>query len=306
MTALTTSLLNITTNRPASVLTDDTFVWDSIAFKKNGSKVMSVMAVGASPNTLPAEPSYSHLFDLDGTTHWATPVAFECMLQYCIRTMRAEFSDGVLRETEISRWTNDDLQNSTYEVDVDLQYPGFEKKFTISSTSWDGYGIWLTSVLQGNVTAYVTNNQLESLFPSSEVSRAVWTAMNSSASGFPDLMDNLANGLTQALRSLPYQTPIVGQAFTASSHAIVRWPWLILPAVELIGSLIILIVVLVETRKQRCYSWSNNVLPFFFHGLDERPLNSGICRSQEAMEIEAKKLFVEFRPNEEGGRLVIL
>jgi hypothetical protein len=123
--------------------------------------------------------------------------------------------------------------------------------------------------------------QLTQLSPtSSELIRAIYNAMNSSTTGFPDPIDNLASSLSLNLRTIPYQPPpIPGKAFYPTSHAVVTWQWLILPLFELIGSLIFLIAVMVETRKRGLMPWTNSVLAYFFHGLDERPLKQHVRES---------------------------
>ena len=310
-------MLNITTNREnrQDRLKDESSMssqlsWDPISFAKNGSKLINVFAVGAYPGTLPTQPPG----DYESNPHdkyitFAKPIAFECMLQYCIRTMRAEIISGILHEHEISTWVNDSQIETHSLEDIYLQFPNSREKFRIDAQSHDGIGVWLSRHLTGNVTVqnYLGGDSPQSEPEFSSVTiEGIYRAMNHSADAFPGLMNNLANSLSQQLRTLRYQTPLTGNAFTASSRAVVRWEWLTLPIVELVGSLALLIIVLIETRKHHLHSWSFNVLALFFHGLDERPVDGGIHGSQKAMQQGAKKMFVEFRPREEGGRLVIL
>jgi hypothetical protein len=51
--------------------------------------------------------------------------------------------------------------------------------------------------------------------------------------------------------------------------------------------------------------WTNNLLAYFFHGLDERPVAGEKCLSQDEMEGRAKAMVMEFRQYEDGGRLVV-
>lgn len=126
--------------------------------------------------------------------------------------------------------------------------------------------------------------------------------MNNSATGFTDLMDNLANGLSLNLRELPYQPIAVGQAYTASYIAFVRWWWLALPVFELVASLLFLVVIMVETKRRSMAPWRNDILAAFFYGFDRRPL---VRDSSHGLEEEARQLLATFRQDEEGGgRLV--
>lgn len=301
--AITNAMLNMTTT---SSLANVPTGWDSIAFPNNGSKLMSVFAVGAAPGTIPAQPDANYTEGTMTGNHFATPIAFECLLQMCVRNMRAEFINGSLFETEVSNWTNQSTPLG--EQNIILQPPGSSTTFVATGLALEGIRNWLKQFLTGNVTDNQNSGKwaLDSVFYSSDTMQAFFSATNSSTTGFPDLMDNLANGLSLSLREISYQpSPVLGKAFSPTSHAVVSWPWLILPAFELVGSLVFLIAVMVETRKRGLVPWTNNILAYFFHGLDERPLGQDVRENQDAMEEKARKLLVEFQPQKDGGSLVI-
>jgi hypothetical protein len=118
--------------------------------------------------------------------------------------------------------------------------------------------------------------------------------MNNSVTGFPDLMDNLANSLSLNLRTISYQPPgVKGKAFSSTRHAVVTWWWLALPIFELVTSLMLLITVIVETRRRGLVPWTNNILASLLHGLDERPAGMHI-ESQDDMKNEARSFLMEF------------
>lgn len=112
------ALLNITTTRPIewTMKLDD---WQSIASTQNGSKLMSVFPVGPSPGPFPVQPDVKKTFDPMKGPQFAPPVAYECMLQLCVRNMRAELRNGVLIETEVSTWT-DQSQSRSKSINDDL------------------------------------------------------------------------------------------------------------------------------------------------------------------------------------------
>ncbi|KAK7941343.1 uncharacterized protein PG986_013730 [Apiospora aurea] len=126
--------------------------------------------------------------------------------------------------------------------------------------------------------------------------------MNSSTTGFTDLMGNLANRLSLSLREIPDQPSAIGQSTTALYLAFVRWGWLTLPVFELIGSLLFLVTVMVETKRRRMAPWRNGILAALFHGFDQRPVAHD---GGGGLEGEARQLLAEFRQDDEsGGRLV--
>lgn len=296
-----TAVLNITTDWNQD--------YESIAFPNNGSKLLSVFAVGSAPGTLPSQPDANAIPDPMTGNIFAPPVAFECMLQMCIRNMRAEFINGTLTETEVSRWTNQSQPLRDNGVFI-LQSPTSATTFAATDLAIEGTSQWLSYLLVGNATMIDDNGHWDNSYPpmiSSDLILAMYLAMNRSTTGFPDLMDNLANSLSRNLRTISYQpASIVGSAFYPTSQAVVTWEWLILPLFELIASLAFLIAVMVETRRRGLTPWTNNVLAYFFHGLDERPLGRHVQENQSIMKEEASKLLVEFKPHENGGGLAVM
>ncbi len=311
-------ILNITTNIVEYVVDETsrayvpqyTAPWESIAFSKNESKLFSVFAVGTAPGTGPSyelNQSGSPMTNNSYENGLNAPVAFECMLQWCVRTIRGEFSDGTFRETEISRTPYTHTSTISQNSSVDYEDPTSKQKFSIPAATWYELGYWLSTHLKGNVqnNLGITSEPVP-LNYSSAILEGIFRVMNDSDTAFPGLMDNLANSLSLGLRTLTKDNVAIGNSISSTSHAVVRWPWLILPILELLGSLVLLIIVLRQTKKQGLHSWSNNVLAFFFHGLDERPSDGKVYGSQTDMEDRAKGMLVELQPSQDGGRLVIL
>ncbi|KAK7923474.1 hypothetical protein PG985_007545 [Apiospora marii] len=290
------TVLNMTTSENANTLTRE--FWKSVAFSNNGSQLLSVFAVGSSPGVPPARPD-NHIPDNRVS---ALPVAHECLLQYCLREMRATWTNNTFNETIVYTWTNQS-QGSSY-LTWSSPYVFTSSKtgmtFYIHNDALKTTSNWLTQFLNGSVI--VADSLPGPPFSSTEFSGAVWRAMNSSATGFPDLMDNLANRLSLSLREFPYQPIAVGQSSTASYIAFVRWWWLALPIFELVASLFFLVVIMVETKKAGMAPWRNDILASFFYGFDHRPV---VRDKSHGLEEEARQLLAEFRRDESGGgRLV--
>jgi hypothetical protein len=169
---------------------------------------------------------------------------------------------------------------------------------------------WMTSQFKGKTTI-LTNSlwirDIDGALSDSVTAQIIYNAMNRTRAGFPGVMDNIAASMSLNMRTLPYQpAPVRGRAFSSESHAVVTWPWLILPALELLGSLVFLVAVILESRKANLSPWLNNALAYFFHGLDGQPPQAELSQSQETMEREAKGLLMEFQPHREGGRLMLV
>ncbi|EHK20936.1 uncharacterized protein TRIVIDRAFT_69949 [Trichoderma virens Gv29-8] len=294
--SITNGVLNVST----TITPDD---WSSVAFPHNGSVLISVFAVAAAPGTIPEQPDQTRVPSEKMTGGiYAAPVAFECMLQFCVRNMSAVFANGTLHETVVSVWTNE-TQGIVPENEHYILRPPHAGEFRVLAISKVATGLWLNSLLSGSAHSSLIDS-LESS-ASSDLAQIMRTAMNSSEMGFTDLMDNLANSLSLSLRSASYQpSPIHGKAFAPVSHAVVTWEWLILPAFELVASLVFLVIVMMKTRKAGLVPWTNNILAVFFHGFDQRPMMPGIDEGETAMEKEAHGLLVQFQAREEGGRLI--
>ncbi|KAL7919089.1 hypothetical protein ACQKWADRAFT_315944 [Trichoderma austrokoningii] len=280
--------------------------WDSVAFSNNGSKLIDVFAVAAAPGTIPEQPDQTKADGMMMTgSNYAAPVAYECMLQFCVRTMNATFTNGTLHETVVSTWTNETQEIVPENEHYVLRPPNSSEEFRVTSESKIGTVLWLNYLLVGS--AYSPDLGSLDSASSSDLMRVVRTSMNTSEKGFPDLMDNLANSMSLSLRSAAYQpAPTHGDAFSPVSHAVVTWEWLILPAFELIASLVFLVLVTLRTRKAGLIPWTNNILAVFYHGFDQRPSMSGDDSSESALEEESHGLLVQFQPLEEGGRLAIV
>ncbi|PNP51314.1 hypothetical protein THARTR1_08071 [Trichoderma harzianum] len=277
--------------------------WDSVAFPHNGSVLLSAFAVAAAPGTIPEQPDQTK-FSPDEMVGdmYAAPVAFECMLQFCVRNMSAIFVNGTLRETVASVWTNE-TQGILPQYEHYTFRPPHSDEFRVLGATKDATADWLNFLLVGS--AYSSDVDSLGFAASSDLMRIVRITMNSSETGFPDLMDNLANSLSLSLRSASYQpSPAHGKAFSPMSHAVVTWEWLILPAFELVASLVFLVIVMMRTRKAGLVPWTNNILAVFFHGFDQRPVIHGVDESETAMEKESDGLLVQFQAREEGGRII--
>ncbi|KAI0191629.1 hypothetical protein F4808DRAFT_476059 [Astrocystis sublimbata] len=290
----TNGLMNITTSM------------DSVAFPNNGTVFLNVLAIGLAPGTIPIQNQ---------------PIATECLLQFCIQTKRASFVNGILHDTVISSWTNESQLLSdagAFSGPMALRSPQTGTDFVAPFHAWLSLQIWLYPLFEVDAT---WDNQSVSVYDeqdnavrayaftptfSTPISQAIYEAMNTSSNGFQYKMDNFANILSQSFRTIKYQPPPTrGFAFTPDRQARVVWQWLILPIFELFASLVLLVAVIIETRRRGMVPWGNNALAYIFHGLDERPTGREHDESQVDMKQMARDMRVQFQPRKDGGHLVL-
>ncbi|KAI0184134.1 hypothetical protein EV127DRAFT_375510 [Xylaria flabelliformis] len=291
-------LLNFTTS----------LLWGPVAFNSNSSKLFSMLAVGAPNGTVPIQIGVNDNNDDTAPLPSAPPIALECLLQYCIRTMQASFVNGVLQETVLSEWTEQSQfpqgHNDNGVADLTLRSPkGVE--FVVKNGAIYGTLDWLGPILVGD--AYVDHAKaVETPVFSNSISEFIYMAMNTSPTGFQDLMGNLANSFSLNFRTIKYQpAPVSGKAFAPNSRAVVVWEWLILPIFELVATLLLLVAVISETKRKDMVPWGNSALAYVFHGLNKRPEGGSYRESQDDMEKSARELLVEFEPYDNGGHLVV-
>lgn len=314
--AMHDGVLNMTTSRTAnySVPGEVVVYWDSVAFKDSGSKLISLFAIGPAPNSIPEQPDAAflpqHSLEMSGSPQFTPPIAFECLLQFCIQTRRGVFTNGTYTETVLSRYIDDSVLTSADNdgPNVTLISPTVGTKFTISREAVVITRQWLGTILVGNVTLSTprggTFSANSGRFYSSDRIMPFSAAMNASTTGFENLINNIADSLTNSLRGISYQPSTKGQAFSLISIAVVNWYWLILPAAELVASAILLGCIVWGTGRNGLMPWTNNLLAMVFHGFDFRPRESSILDSGDEMNIEAKRLLVQLQMDEEGSRLV--
>jgi hypothetical protein len=194
-----------------NITTDHSGVWNSIAFANNGPKLLSVFAVGAAPGNMLKQPdtNYSSSYM---TKLFAQPVAYECLLQLCVCIMRAEFTNGTLYETETSTWTNQSQSQTQPNTDISLHPPGSSTTFVATKDAVQATGYRLSSLLIGKATIDARRGQLSSPAYSAVLTQPLYSTMNTSTTGFPDLIENLAKSLSLSLRQIKYQPSIQGKS----------------------------------------------------------------------------------------------
>jgi hypothetical protein len=310
---LAISLLNITTTHdlvhpappiPSNETAEQVTTLPSVAFPHNARgefALLSVFAIGIAPGKIPSQPDGDSNEGQLTEEAYSSPVAFECLLQLCVHDMRAEFRNGTLIETLVSNWTVD-----TNVAGFVLQPPGSNQTFHPSIDAITATGDWLNDLFTGNVTSSVNYKSVDTSHTraSKEEMRPFLAAMNTSDTGFPDMMDNLARSLSLGLRTIPNQPQATGLAFSPTTRATIHWPWLVLPFFLLSASLALLFAVMMETKRKNLVPWTNSILAALFHGIDKRSSDHQVHETEATMEDEARTLLVEFQPHEDGGRLV--
>ena len=260
--------------------------------------------MGLSPLTIPTQPP--ELEFLDGKYPLASPVAYECLLQFYLQDRSATYLNGLLNETLLSTFIDNTQTGGGFSWTSPPTNGSLIQNYTVTSTSLQALTGFLKTFFAGNASLIGPFGTLPATPQySSPQMQPVVNAMNHSINGFPEVMDNMAASLSQALRQLPYlPSAASGNASSTYVYVEVRWAWLSFPITLSLAGLILLVLVVLETHKSRLSPWRNNVLAVLFHGFDSSPQHTNKLERENNMKTFARTLLVELKEHGDGDRLV--
>lgn len=267
------SLMNATTTYSG----DRTPAVDTMAFPNRGNVLMDGFLI-----TKP--PDVQTLFPL------GPPLAFECIVHFCVQTYHATVTNGIFSETVIAELG---LNGTTFMGPENINsYPSpFNKQdFTVGANTILGLTSWFNTSFTGNAWNgekgwSFSSVMLESLFQSVtgfEPDSAGTTTSRSTRKFDPTtLFEDIARSMTVRVRTT-YFSPFandpdvfgpptaVGVAFRTLIHSHVEWAWIILPAIlELLG-LAFFVLVVRNSRMSGVGPYKSGLLPVLFHGIEGR------------------------------------
>ncbi|KAB8349839.1 hypothetical protein FH972_023852 [Carpinus fangiana] len=277
--------------------------YTSVAFANQTAFLLGVLAIGPTLNGLPEVSDATSSETLSQTL----PVAFECLLQLCVKGMTAAQQNGSLVETAHEIYplnlTSADVQFSQLPTSQNQNFyqlqapPDGGKTFQVDENLVSSLRGWLFSLIQGNATAqFVPDDVISELAPITQSLEAarILKAMNADNMGFPKMMDSLAASMSNAFRtkSAPVPGGVPGVSRFPTTLVDVRLVWLAYPFTLLALSLAVLVVIAWQTRSSGRAPWKDSTLALLFHGLD-MPTKEGPTfrqtQSTRTMKLFAKK-----------------
>ncbi|EXJ63428.1 uncharacterized protein A1O5_11477 [Cladophialophora psammophila CBS 110553] len=94
------------------------------------------------------------------------------------------------------------------------------------------------------------------------------------ARDLPAMIQNLANSLTNMIRTSPDSTLVAGEAFRSEAFIKIHWPWISLPAIVVFSSNSLLVIMMIQSHRKRSPIWKSSVLALLFHGLKPGTTNT--------------------------------
>lgn len=232
-----------------------------------------------------------------------------CALTVCAKEYNISMTSGILRSetvlTSYSKLTKHDdlnrtdIQDWSYTFEFPDNINNFNvvthKEYSISDHSL--YSIFtfearmrdvLQQILEDDLFFYSDGALNDMRFTS--VANMLLNGLNASPD-IPETMNRIAAAMTNRLRDISNHT-VHGLSGSMVLHVRVSWPWLLLPICSVILGTILLISVMITTRKHKLPIWKTSELALLFHGLDFRVGNTTKMHQASEMEEVASALQV--------------
>ena len=91
----------------------------------------------------------------------------------------------------------------------------------------------------------------------------------------PAMIQNLANSLTNMIRSSLDGTFVAGEAFRSEVFIKIQWPWISLPVIVVSSANSLLVIMIIQSHRKRAPIWKGSALALLLHGLRPGRTNTG-------------------------------
>ncbi|KAJ8130578.1 hypothetical protein O1611_g3049 [Lasiodiplodia mahajangana] len=194
---------------------------------------------------------------------YESPYAIECNMSWVARTFQGI---SVVDGTFMAGTTEDhELKGIQTTSDSEWWYPG-PYQFRIKNASNDTLK-YLVFTINPNDHGIIAGH-LQEVFSSNSDDNFGMALMQSS--DMIGTIQNISTRVTYAIGQGRNATSAPGTALTGETYIRVQWPWFILPALAIFGSLVLLIATVIYSASRGVASWKrSSLLPLFtrFTGL---------------------------------------
>ncbi|KAF1830927.1 hypothetical protein BDW02DRAFT_601250 [Decorospora gaudefroyi] len=227
-----------------------------------------------------------------------TPVLVECLLSWCAKTLNVQFTNGTLKESVVDSVTiQPEIQDKNLASPI-IAALGENTTFTIVNQTTQSLRNWVLSNLPPGL-------QQNPEFPFVDAG-GMWQFHQQSPYDLDGYISNLTIAMTNNMKSRVFGTvPVAGTAWTTERYLKVGWVWITLPALSLLGSLVLICATIFKDRHLNAPVWKSSSLATLLHGLSEdtrRKIDANLSSSQT--EAVAARLRVRLSSTEGNVRLV--
>ena len=114
----------------------------------------------------------------------------------------------------------------------------------------------------------------------------------------PDMNEtirNIADSMTESLRTGANGTTVPGRSYSRTTYIQVEWAWLALPVSLMVMSIILLMIVIMQTHVKGAAVWKSSSLALLFHQLDGWDVPAGSVTDRHTLERMARKMKGQLR-----------
>lgn len=226
-----------------------------------------------------------------------------CSLRLCLQTFNTSVHNGVLQTT---------LTKSANMVDVKNDTVSFAPTVSAASDSEDHQGVVnitiknsdfrdVAAALNGYFTGDLSASEIESQCEtSSGTTNNVINGLQATAN-FSGMMERVATSMTKVVLGSSKLTSS-GKVGSVETYIAIRWGWIALPAITLIGAVLFLVAAIVQTERHRVVLWKGSSLPLLFHSRIDNlnPSDVGTSSLKETERL-ARSTKVHLEKTERGG-----
>jgi hypothetical protein len=253
------------------------------------------------------------------------PITHECVLSWCVQTLRSSYAQGGYEEQVIETFTNTTPTEYPWWAEAipgDYTVTEFLENITITPPANDSD---VPSFGVSNDTFFLTVVVLDEVFPSlitisdpsarpylkvrtsftdqvmfQEVRFNPWLAPNN----VTHHMERVARAMTNSVRSDANSNElIIGSASSPETYVRVEWGWLAFPLVMLLLSIAFLVATIIKTSQQThdgIGTWKTSAMPALIYSLP-KDLQQGLTTSVTSRSISkrrSKKVKIRLLPKQ--------
>jgi len=255
------------------------------------------------------------------------PVAQECMLSWCVETLRSSYASGDYKEQVVDTFMNTTSAEwpwwSEDFYEQQMTYTEFRSNISIHPPSQGNnaipFGVSNDTILDlamifdevfpsfitvANATAQpfvkIRTAAIDRVY-SRLVRFSPWLAPNNVTSH----MQRMARTLTNVMRSdMNSNELVVGDARVLETFVAVHWPWLIFPLIMLLLSIIFLVATMLKTSSVDhgdVGMWKTSAMPTLMYGLPQdmqKDVISSSTRSGRGPDKGSRKVRIKLLPKQ--------
>lgn len=173
------------------------------------------------------------------------------------------------------------------------------------------WGSYLTHFFNGTINGFEDENKQINYFNGPQNLQTIYNYGNISFDRVNSIFQNISDAMTTYIRQNGqdnHSNPALGLVMHDETCLEVRWGWLALPAVLVLGTIVFFAAMVIETRPTggRAHIWKSSPLALIFHGLDEPNSlqTTRVLEENDDMEQRAKEIIVRLANTGGGLNLV--